>query len=289
MENVVPLKDISLKNSLDRYHNFIISVIDTDSLTISKPDRGEFTQQEIDILTKEINEISDDLIRWEFEFYIPKLIVVKSKNYILYDGKSIKIKGSGLRDQKKEPALKEMIDKIINGLVHENINIIEIYNQYIKEALNPQDVRRWCQKKSVSESVLNCKGYEDMSDDDEDSPRKNESDVWDAIKAEEGIQQGDKIYVYPVYLGKKTYEEKKFKKNKETGEKEFAGYVTKEKDVYGLRLDKYYKNDIATDKLVKRVYDTIKIFESVIDISQFPKYHNKSNKELLEKLNNDVK
>lgn len=287
MEKETQLVDLSLKNILNKHHNFIISVIDTDSLTINKPDGGEFSTEEIETLTKEINHISEELIRWEFEFYIPKLIVVKSKNYILFDGTRIKTKGSSLRDQKREIALKEMIECIIDNLVYENESFTDIYHKYIKEAMNPQNVRRWCQKKSVSESVLNCKGYEDLADEDEDSPRKNESDVWDAIKDEEGIQQGDKIYVYPVYLGKKSYEEKKYKKNKETGEKDFVGYLTKEKDVYGLRLDKYYKNDIATDKLVKRVYDTMKIFESVIDITQFPKYHNKSNKELLEKLINE--
>lgn len=268
---------------------------DTDSIMVCKPDQTAWTKEERALFLESLNEQFPEKISWEDDGYYNAVVVIKSKNYALLPAPTekkpnptIKLKGSSIKDQKKEPALREMMDTVIRVLIMgEDTPLIDIYHKYIKEALNPQVVRRWCQKKSVSESVLNCKGYEDMADDDEDNPRKNESDIWDAIKVEEGVQQGDKIYVYPVYLGKKSYEEKKFKKNKETGEKDFVGYVTKEKDVYGLRLDKYYKNDIATDKLVKRVYDTMKIFESIVDISQFPKYHNKSNKELLEKLSNE--
>ncbi len=270
--------------------NHLLVNADTDSIMISKPDQSVWTKQEQSLFLESLNSQFPDKISWEHDGVYDAVVVIKSKNYaLLPEGeKKIKLKGSSIKDQKKEPALREMMDRVIEVLIRgEDINILDIYHKYIKEALNPTIVRRWCQKKTVSESVLNCKGYEDMSDDDEDSPRKNESDVWDAIKAEEGLQQGDKIYLYQVYLGEKSFEEKHYKKNKETGEKEFVGYKTKTKDVYGLRLDKYYKNDIATDKLVKRVYDTMKIFESIIDISQFPKYHNKTNKELLEKLNNE--
>lgn len=165
--------------------------------------------------------------------------------------------------------------------------ILDIYQQYIREASNPENILRWSQKKTVTESILSCEGYEDLSEDDEDTPRKNETDVYNAIKGEEGIQQGDKIYVYPVYLGKKTKKEEKFKKNKETGIKEHIGFVDKEIDTYGLKQSKYYNNDVVIEKLVKRVYDTIKIFELVIDISKFTKYHNKTNKHLLENLIND--
>lgn len=272
--------------------NNILVNADTDSIMISKPDQSAWTKTEQALFLEVLNKEFPDKISWEHDGVYDAVVVIKSKNYaLLPEGETkIKLKGSSIKDQKKEPALREMMNRIIEIMImDEDVDLVDVYNTYVKEAVAPTDIRRWCQKKTVSESVLNCEGYEGMADDDEDSPRKNESDIWDAIKAEEGIQQGDKIYLYPVYLGKKEYEEKKYKKNKETGEKEFNGYTTKQKDVYGLRLDKFYKNDIATEKLVKRVYDTMKIFESIVDISLFPKYHNKGNKELLEKLNNAQK
>ena len=57
-------------------HNFIIPVVDTDSITICKPDGGEFSQEEIDKLTQEINSLTDELISWEYEFYVPKMVVL---------------------------------------------------------------------------------------------------------------------------------------------------------------------------------------------------------------------
>lgn len=257
---------------------------------VCKPDQTAWTEAEQSLFLEALNSQFPEKISWENDGYYDSVVVIKSKNYALlpHGETKIKLKGSSIKDQKKEPALREMMDRFIQIMIKdEDVNLVDLYKQYIKEAMNPQDVRRWCQKKSVSESVLNCRGYENLSEDDEDSPRKNESDIWDSIKNEEGIQQGDKIYVYPVYLGKKSYEEKAYKKNKETGEKEFVGYKEKTKDIYGLRLDKYYKNDIATEKLLKRVYDTVKIFESILDMEQFPKYHNKTSKEILEKLINE--
>jgi hypothetical protein len=273
-------------------NNLTIVNVDTDSFMVCKPNGNAWSKAERELFISEVNSEFPELIRWEDDGYYSSVVVIKSKNYaLLPEGETkIKLKGSSIKDQKKEPALREMMNRIIEIMImDEDVDLVDVYNTYVKEAVAPTDIRRWCQKKTASESVLNCKGYEGMEDDDDDSPRKNESDIWDAIKAEEGVQQGDKIYLYPVYLGKKEYEEKKYKKNKETGEREFNGYTTKQKDVYGLRLDKYYNNDIATEKLVKRVYDTMKIFESIVDISLFPKYHNKGNKELLEKLNNAKK
>ena len=46
--------------------------------------------------------------------YFDTIIVLKAKNYILCNNGKIKYKGSALKDPKKELALKEFIDKIID-------------------------------------------------------------------------------------------------------------------------------------------------------------------------------
>lgn len=276
-------------------YKFNVVNIDTDSIMVNKADHSKFTDDEQDSLLDELNSLFPEFINWENDGYYKSVVVIKAKNYaLLPDGETeIKLKGSSVKDQKKEPALREMMNDMIEILIHNDIvdatiKIKLVYQKYIKEASNPTDIMRWSQKKTVSQSVMSCEGYEDLSDDDDDSPRKNETDIWNAIKAEEGLQQGDKIYLYPVYLGKVKKMQDKRKRNKETGLLETIGQTEVEKDVYGLKLSKHYNNDIAVDKLVKRVYDTIKIFELVIDISQFPKYHNKTNKGLLEGLLNEV-
>lgn len=248
-------------------HNFVVPVIDTDSLTVCKQDGSEFSQKEIDLLTEEINELTDELINWEFEFYIPKIIVVKSKNYVLdYGNGKVKTKGSSIRDQKKEPAMREMMDKLIQGMLDDKSSqdLIEIYHSYIKEALNMQDISRWSSKKTITEAVLDCaKGQ----------GRKNEMDVFDAIK-NETVQGGDKIYVYPVILGISTTP---------GGTSNKTGKPLKDKvvEITGLKLSKNWTNDHNVEKLLERCFATVKIFSSVLDMNKFLDYSKAKNRKLL--------
>lgn len=258
-----------------KHHNFVISVLDTDSITVNKQDYSEFTQEEIDKLTEEINSISDELIRWEFEFYIPKLIVVKSKNYILdYGNGKVKTKGSSIRDQKKEPAMLELMNKIIQGMLDDKSEdeLVQIYTSYVKEALNVKDISRWCSKKTITESVLKCA--------DNKESRKNEMDVYLAIQ-NETVQGGDKIYLYPVILRTETISGRISPK---------TGKQLKDKtvEITGFKLDKYWSNDHNAEKLVERCYATIKIFSSVLDISKFIDYTRKCNKDKLDELSRNL-
>lgn len=165
-------------------HDFLIPIVDTDSLTICKKNKELFCKEEVDTLTEEINSLTPELIRWEFEFNISKIIVLKSKNYILYDGKKIKTKGSSLRDQKCEVALREMIDTMIailvNGESHHKLT--DIYHQYIKEAMNIKNIKRWSSKKTLTEKT-------------ESSTRANETKLKDAVKGSE-YRQADKVWVF---------------------------------------------------------------------------------------------
>jgi hypothetical protein len=163
-------------------HDFLVPVVDTDSITICKRTGAAFSQEEIETLTQEINSLTDNLIRWEFEFYIPKLVVLKSKNYILYDGKNIKTKGSALRDQKKEIALREFLDRIISAIIHNNENIPQIYHDYVTEILNVKDIKRWCSKKTITDKVLT-------------NSRTNEKKVRDAIAGTE-YKEADKVWLF---------------------------------------------------------------------------------------------
>lgn len=85
------------------------------------------------------------------------------------------------------------------------------------------------------------------------SERTNETKVLDAIKGE-SMQEGDKIWVFY------------------------------DKDD-NLVLDKHWKQGLENKgRLLKRVHDTVKILENVIDINIFPKYALKKNKVLFEQL-----
>ena len=44
-----------------------------------------------------VNKLFKDGISWEDDGYFKKLIVVKAKNYILFDGMKVKIKGQAFK------------------------------------------------------------------------------------------------------------------------------------------------------------------------------------------------
>lgn len=248
-------------------NNFTLVNCDTDSIMITKADGSEWTSEEQDRFLLELNKQFPELINWEHDGIYEAVVVVKSKNYALLPkgSSSIKTKGSSIRDQKKEPAMREMMDKIIDCLIRdESDSINDIYHEYLKEALNVKDISRWSSKKTITESILNCASGQG---------RKNEMDVFNAIK-NEVVQPGDKIYLYPVILGTEIIP---------GGVSEKTGKPLKDKtiEVTGLKLSKNWSNDHDVEKLIDRVYSTLKIFKSVVDITKFIDYNKKSNKNLL--------
>jgi hypothetical protein len=163
-------------------YNFTITCVDTDSLTICKTDMSSFSETEINNLTKELNDLFPELIKWDLEPPIEKMIVLKAKNYLLWDGKKAKIKGSALKSSTKSAALKEFLNEVLDSIITEKYNYKEIYDKYIKEVCNVKDMSRWAGKKTYTERV-------------EESERTNEAKIREALKGSE-YAGGDKFYVY---------------------------------------------------------------------------------------------
>lgn len=84
--------------------------------------------------------------------------------------------------------------------------------------------------------------------------RTNEQKVLNALNGEESYQEGDKIKVY----------------------------FTVDKQ---LKLEEHWNNDHNADILLEKLYKTLKVFETVIDLSLYPNYKLKRNKKLLEEIN----
>lgn len=164
-------------------HQFQIVNADTDSVSFSKSDGSLFSLEERKLLVTEINNISPEFMKWADDGYYNKVIILKAKNYILQkeDGK-VTYKGSSLKDQKTEIALKEFKYEIIDAILSEKFNYQEIYIKYIKESLCIKDIKRWSSKKTISEKTYS-------------SERTNETKVKDAIAGTE-YKEGDRIWVY---------------------------------------------------------------------------------------------
>jgi len=174
-----------LQKSIDWALNkgFKLVNADTDSISFSKGNETPFSKEERLGLLNEINSMFPDRIKFEDDGYYPCLIVIMAKNYVLQteDGQ-IKYKGSAIKATGREPALQQLIKDIIGSILDGKQNYLEIYNRYVKEALNVQDINRWASKKTVTSKVL-------------EGTRTNETKVKDAIENTE-YAEGDKIYVY---------------------------------------------------------------------------------------------
>lgn len=255
----------------------IIVNCDTDSIMITKPDQSPWTKEEQSKFLDALNQQFPEMINWANDGVFTAVLVAGSKNYALLpeNKPTIKIKGSAFKDQKKEPAMREMMKKIINAFLYDRQNeITGIYHKYVKEASNIQDISRWCQKKSITEPVLKCKGYEKYTKEQlkVKEIRANETNVWDAVKNEELVQLGDKVYTYPCILSSSI----------ETTTTKTGKVKEKQILTYGLKMSKYWDGkDQDVEHLYKRLFDTISIFDTVLDMEQIKNYSLVKNKELL--------
>lgn len=239
-------------------HNWKLVNLDTDSLSFCKKDGSPYTQDEYDMIYKELNEIMYS--EWEDDGSFEKVLVAKAKNYVLISGDKKKVKGSSLTDSKKETALKEMLETLVDDLLDGGHNVDSIYHKYIQEAMNIQDINRWTVKKSISNKVLN-------------PTRTNEQVVLDAVK-HKNPREGDKFYLYTALDG----ERQKVAK----GEPVFlkSGQPSMIPNNI-LKCAEDWNGDEYKLHYVKRVYMTLCILENLLDLDQFLKYHNKGNHKLL--------
>lgn len=244
----------------------------TDSISFCKPDMSPFSLEEIESLIAELNELSPEFMIWDDDGYYPSCLALKAKNYVLFTGEKKKIKGSAFKTSSKEPAMKELMQELVDEMLKDNNpeKLVEIYNKYVKEALNVQDISRWASKKTITEAVVKCGNPKEQV-------RKQEMDIWKAIKDEDDKQEGNKIYLYPIILGKQIIP---------GGASEKTGKQLKDKEIEitGLKLTKNWTGDHNVLKLVERCYDTILIFEKVLDVNLFTDYTKKKNLHLLESL-----
>lgn len=261
---------------------FILVNVDTDSFSITDntiPTKEEFAAQ-----IKELNKLYDKYIVWEDDSVFDKFIVFKAKNYVMQKNKNwckpkelnedgtakVKYKGSSLTDQKKEPILIKMLKEQIQHILDERPihAMVETYDKLCKQALKPADIKNWCVKKTVTKSVLRPE-------------RANEQKPLDACNEAiakgiiNGIQEGDKIYLYQATAGEK----QALKKGEPIFLKDGSPKMIPKT---ALRFPELYNNDHDAWHYVGRVHSTQVILENVVDIKKFTKYNLKGKRALLD-------
>jgi len=161
---------------------FKICNADTDSISFCYEDSRDIPEQERKELLSEINSQFPEKIKFEDDGYFTRVIVVRAKNYILYNGKEVKYKGSAVKATSKQPALKEFIKELLRSMLEGKYDFVEVYNKYVYEIMDLKDIKRWSSKKTISSKVLAA-------------GRTNEKVIKDAIANTE-YQEGDKAYFF---------------------------------------------------------------------------------------------
>ena len=166
-------------------NKFDFVFVDTDSITFCKPGGLTFSNEEQTKLQDSLNSLFPKQIHWEKNFYAQKVLVLKTKNYVILDPtakKPLKIKGSALKASTKEPALKEFIKEMIDSMLYDKNNYSEIYFRYAREILDVKDMKRWASRKTITQAVLT-------------SPRTNETKVLAALDGSEYVE-GDRVFMF---------------------------------------------------------------------------------------------
>ncbi len=166
---------------------FTLINADTDSITITNG--TDLNEQQRQNLLDDLNSNFPEKIRFTDDGYFPNILVIKVKNYVMFDGKKMKYKGSALKATNKEPALKEFIEKAVKILMFgTQSELVELYEAYVEEVLNITNIDRWSSKHTVTEKVLKPE-------------RTNEQKLYDAIAGTD-YRESDKIYTYFTKTGK---------------------------------------------------------------------------------------
>lgn len=164
-------------------NNFQIVNADTDSISFCKPDGSYIPKEERTVFIKDINDKSPEFMQWADDGYYKKVIILMAKNYVLQteDGK-VKYKGGAIKAPGKPAALREFIKEIIDLMLNDQTHYLEVYNKYAKEILDIKDIKRWSDRKTLTQTT-----YKSM--------RANETKIIDAVSGTD-YREGDRIWLF---------------------------------------------------------------------------------------------
>jgi len=223
-------------------YDFSIVNVDTDAISICKQDGKKFTDEECDLLMDELNSQFPELIEYEDDGYFEKFIVVKAKNYIMEQGTG----------KKKKITIK---GSGLKGTNREKA-LTEFLNNVIMLLLNNKRDHIFNDYNAVAKEIE--AGFEDINQWAMkktvtkavlNPERAQESKVLDAIQNVD-YQEGDKVYLY-----------------------------CKDKDT--LQLAKEFDGEYDKATYFKKLHNTLKIFETLVDPTLYPNYGLGRNKTLI--------
>lgn len=219
-------------------------VVNVDTDSFSYTTGKRLTDEEFNSHIVEINKLFDDGIIWEDDGRYKAVLVVKAKNYALLSYSK--------KDKVKikGSALKATMKE--KALVELNRNTIDLLLNGKKDRVF--DLYNIYCGEVVQDSIdiSRWASKKTVTHNVLHPERPNEQKILDAI-GDRKVQEGDKIRVYFISDG-------------------------------SIKIDEDYSNDHSKDRLLGKIYKTMKVFQTVIDIDMLPDYSLKRNLDLKDKL-----
>ncbi len=218
---------------------------DTDGLALTKPDQSKFTKEEREAIMSNLNAVLPELVQFEDEGVLRKQLVVATKNYVMQKYK-----------EDLAPGDKEIVIKGSSlKATYKEPALRRFVREVIDLVLKDRKDRIYELYVSYARQILTLTSIEDWASKKTltkavlTSPRTNETRVLDALSGSD-YREGDKFYVF---------------------------FKTEEELCLRERFDGTY----CVDTLLSKLYETIKIFHTIIDVDLIPNFSLKRNKGLL--------
>lgn len=213
-------------------------VTNADTDSISFTDSGKPIENPRELLS-ELNGLYPSGIRFEDDGMFKAFVVIKAKNYLMLtpEGKK-KLKGSGLKSSKIEPGFKKFNTEVIDLLL--GITPSENIEEAVLAVYN-----RYASAFLQIEEIRDWASKKSISEKTLKSTRKNERLLVEAL-AGTPFSPGDRFHFY----------------------------YTKE-DV--LKLAEHFSHDHNVPRLLRSLFNKMKIFGTVVDVKKFPNYALKKN------------
>ena len=196
-------------------------------------------------LITELNSLYSDVIEWENDGYYPKGVVIKAKNYVFVNEDGSWLKkGNSLKATMKEPALKQLIEDILTLLLEGDIG--GCIASYHSAVISSSGIKSRSEMEAWSSRKTVTKAIL--------NPTATTQERILAALGEGGpYAEADKVQVF---------------------------FETNEK----VTLLENFNGVYEKDRLYEKIFKTIKSFDAILDLAQFPNYKLKRNKQQLEDL-----
>ena len=215
---------------------------DTDSIMISK-DGAPWTDEDRAQFLTNLNKMYPDMIRWEDDGLYESVVILKAKNYVMDRGAFFCPKKHKNKVIIKGSAIHATLkEPALKEMIKSIIDTLLAGRKEEIIYLYHQYVLEILEMKDIRRWAFK----KTITDKILNPARTNEQKVLTALDGAE-YSQGDKLYFY-------------FKEDE------------------SLERVENWARDHSTDRLLKKIHDTIKVFDSVYDISSCPNYSLKKNK-----------